>query len=75
MAIDFNSLLSDEQKKAIISQKVEQFAVEAFQHTINKQVAEKIGDGEAVAAADAALATLEAAITEYQAALPADLEG
>lgn len=66
MAIDYSSLLSAEQKKAILEQRVQQFAAEAYQHELNKQIAVSIGDEQAVSQADAALATLEVAISTYQ---------
>jgi hypothetical protein len=62
--MDYSSLLSTEQKKSILEQRIAQFASEAYQHTINKQVA---GDNaEAVKAADDALAILDNAITIHQ---------
>lgn len=75
MAIDYGSLLSADQKLAIINQRVQGFAAEAYQHELNKQIAASIGDEQAIAQADAALATLEVAITTYQAeaaALPVE---
>ena len=66
MAIDYSGLLSPEQKQALLTQRIEQFAAEAYQHQLNKQIAESIGDTEAISNADAALATLETAITVYQ---------
>ena len=67
MAIDYASILTADQKKALIEQRVQQVAAEAYQHELNKQIASQIGDETAVAQADAALATLEVAITTYQA--------
>lgn len=64
--MDLNKYLSPEQQAALKQQRLEQFAAEAFQHQINRQIAERIGDQEAVAAADAALATLTIAIEEYE---------
>lgn len=62
--MDYSSLLSTEQKRSILEQRLQQFAAEAFQHTLNKQVA---GDNaEAVAAADDALAILDNAIAVHQ---------
>ena len=70
--MDYSSLLSDEQKRSILEQRIGQFAAEAWQHTINKQVA---GDNaEAVQAADEALAILDNAIKVHQEEL-AKLEG
>lgn len=64
--MDLNKYLTPEQQAALKQQRLEQFAAEAFQHQINRQIAERIGDQEAVAAADAALATLTIAIEEYE---------
>jgi hypothetical protein len=62
--MDYSSLLSNEQKRSILEQRIAQFASEAYQHSINKQVA---GDNaEAVTAADEALAILDNAITVHQ---------
>ena len=62
--MDYSSLLSTEQKKSILEQRIAQFASEAYQHTINKQVA--ADNVEAVEAADAALAILDNAIKIHQ---------
>ena len=62
--MDYSSLLSTEQKKSILEQRIAQFASEAFQHTLNKEVAKD--NAEAVAAADEALAILDNAITVHQ---------
>ncbi len=62
--MDYSSLLSTEQKKSILEQRIAQFASEAYQHTLNKEVA--AGNPEAVQAADDALAILDNAITVHQ---------
>jgi len=64
--MDLNKYLSADQQAALKQQRLEQFAAEAFQHQINRQIAERIGDAEAIAQADAALATLSVAIEEYE---------
>jgi hypothetical protein len=62
--MDYSSLLTNDQKRNILEQRIAQFASEAYQHTINKQVA---GDNaEAVQAADDALAILDNAIKIHQ---------
>lgn len=66
MAIDYSGLLSPEQKQALLTERIQQFAAEAYQHQLNKQIAESIGDTEAITNADQALATLETAINIYQ---------
>jgi hypothetical protein len=49
--MDYSALLTNDQKKSILEQRIAQFASEAYQHAINKQVA---GDNaEALKAANA----------------------
>jgi hypothetical protein len=62
--MDYSALLTNEQKRNILEQRIAQFAAEAYQHSINKQVA---GDNtEAIKAADDALAILDNAIKIHQ---------
>jgi len=65
--MDYSALLTTEQKRSILTARIEQFAAEAYQHTLNKEVAKD--NLEAVAAADEALAILDAAIAVHQAEL------
>lgn len=69
MAIDYTALLTEEQKRNILTQRISQFAAEAWQHELNKQTCTQLGDEAGVASSDAALATLEAAINVHQAEL------
>jgi hypothetical protein len=69
MSIDYASLLTDEQKRNILTQRVSQFATEAYQHSLNKTTCESLNDEEGVANADKALTVLEAAIATHQAEL------
>jgi len=62
--MDYSALLTNDQKKSILEQRIAQFASEAYQHTLNKEVAKD--NAEAVAAADDALAILDNAITVHQ---------
>ena len=62
--MDYASLLSNDQKKSILEQRIAQFASEAYQHTLNKEVAKD--NAEAVTAADDALAILDNAIAVHQ---------
>jgi len=64
MAIDYSSLLTNDQKRSILEQRLAQFASEAYQHTLNREVAKD--NPEAVAAADEALVILDNAITVHQ---------
>lgn len=66
MAIDFGSLLTDEQKAALIQQRISQFAAEAYQHTLNKVTAEKLGAEDQIANAEKNLELLESAINVHQ---------
>lgn len=40
MSIDFNSLLTVEERKAVTTQRIQQLAVEAYQLSLNKKVLE-----------------------------------
>ena len=62
--MDYSSLLTNDQKRSILEQRIAQFASEAYQHTLNKEVAKD--NPEAVAAANEALAILDNAITIHQ---------
>ena len=62
--MDYSALLTTEQKKAILEQRIAQFASEAYQHDINKKMA---GDNsEAIQAANDALDILDNAIKIHQ---------
>jgi hypothetical protein len=62
--MDYSALLTTEQKKAILGQRIAQFASEAYQHEINKKMAGN--NAEAIQAANDALAILDNAITIHQ---------
>lgn len=67
--MDYSAYLSDDQKKDILNQRLTQFAAEAYQHGINKGVAQAAGNEAGVQAADEALAVLDAAIKYHEAEL------
>lgn len=69
MAIDFSAILTPEQKRQLLTQRIEQFAGEAYQHELNRQIAEQVSDADAVTSAEAALVTLETAINVHQSEL------
>ena len=64
--MNFSELLSVEQRKEILESRILNFAVEAYQVSLNKQVAESGEDLAAVEQANNALATLESAIQIYK---------
>ena len=69
MAIDYTTLLTTEQKRNILQQRIGQFAAEAYQHSLNKATCEALGDTDGAESADKALAILEAAINTHSAEL------
>ena len=71
MAIDYAALLTDEQKRSILEQRIAQFASEAYQHTLNETTCASLNDDEGVANAQKSLTILEAAIQTHQSELAA----
>ncbi len=69
MTLDYNSLLTDEQKRTILQQRISQFAAEAYQHSLNKKTCEGLEDLEGAENAQKSLQILEAAITVHHAEL------
>ena len=67
--IDYSALLTDEQKRNIITQRISQFASEAWQHELNKKTCEQLRDTVGIENAENALAVLDTAILVYQAEL------
>lgn len=66
MAIDYNLLLSVDQKRAIVQQRLSEFAAQAYQHSLNKETCEKLNDVEGIESAVKALEILNAAIEVHQ---------
>lgn len=66
MAIDYSGLLTPEQKKNLLEQRLTQFAAEAYQHELNKQVALSASDSDSVSKAEEALGILETAINVHK---------
>jgi hypothetical protein len=69
MAIDFESLLTTQQKRDLLQNRIAQFAAEAYQYTLNKKTAEDINSESQIEAADKNLEILESAIRIHQAEL------
>lgn len=61
--------IDPEVKTQILTERIKQFNIEGYQHEINKKTAEALGNPEGVAAADAAIAQIEAAIAIHEAEL------
>jgi len=71
MSNNFSAYLTDEQQKNIIAQRIQQFAVEGYQISINRKVAEANGDEAVLAEIDKNIETLTSVIAAYQAELDA----
>lgn len=71
MSNNFSAYLTDEQKQNIIVQRIQQFAVEGYQISINRKVAEATGDEAVIAEIDKNIETLTSVIAAYQAELDA----
>ena len=69
MAIDYSKYITDDQKKTLLAERLSQFAAEAYQHSINCQVAKSLGNDEGVKHAEDSLVILEAAIDAHEAEL------
>ena len=69
MTIDFNKYLTNEQKKELIESRLVQFAKEAYQHSINAELAKSLDNEEGVENAEKALTILEAAIDAHESEL------
>lgn len=69
MAINFGELLTTEQKRSLLSNRILQFAAEGYQHELNRATAEATGNTAAVEAADKAITDISAAIEQHQAEL------
>jgi hypothetical protein len=71
MSIDYAALLTFEQKRSVLEQRISQFAIEAYQHSLNKETCAALDDENGIASAEKSLVVLEAAITTHQTELAA----
>jgi ABC-type uncharacterized transport system involved in gliding motility auxiliary subunit len=71
MSIDFNTFLTPEEKHNILTNKIKNFAAEAYQIDLNKVALEKNADSnqDAIKESENSLVNLAAAIDVYQAEL------
>ena len=66
MSVDYNALLTSDQKKQILEARLAQFASEAYQVTLNLATAEKLGNQEQIDKVKSNLNLLETAIMVHQ---------
>jgi hypothetical protein len=71
MATNFDDYLTVEQKKSILIQRIQQFAAEGYQLTLNKKFAEGKNEVAAVSEIEDSISSLSAAIDIYKAELDA----
>ena len=71
MATDFSALLSDDQKRAILENNIQQLAYQGYQHELNMKTAEALGSEQGVETANEYIAQTEAALLTHREALDA----
>jgi hypothetical protein len=71
MSIDFASLLSPEQKRNLLENRIQQFASEAYQYTLNLKTAQDVGTEEQIEGIKKSIDVLESAIKVHQEELKA----
>jgi hypothetical protein len=63
------STLTDDEKRSLLEGHLKSFAIDAYGHEMNKQIAIASDDTEAITAADEAIAIITAAAVTYEAEL------
>jgi hypothetical protein len=66
MTIDFASLLTTEQKRSLLEQRIAQFAAEGYQHQLNLLSATEVGDETLEANSTRAIEDLSTAFEFHQ---------
>ena len=66
MTINYDALLTGEQKQNILQQRISQMAAEAWQLEINKKALQKTGDTQSLEMCDKSISSIETAITVFQ---------
>jgi hypothetical protein len=66
MAISYDNLLTVEQKKAIVENRLQQFFAEAYQTELNKEIQIRQGDEQAARSCDISLSLIKSAIDVHQ---------
>lgn len=66
MAISYDNLLTQEQKKAILESRIQQFAADIYQTELNREIHVRAGNEDAVAGSDESIAFLKTAIDVHQ---------
>jgi hypothetical protein len=64
--MDYSSLLTLEQKKELLQNRIQQFASEAYQYTLNLKTAETLGTEEQIEEIKKSIELLDSAIKIHQ---------
>jgi hypothetical protein len=66
MTINFGDLLTTEQKRSLLEQRIAQFAAEGYQHQLNLAVCQANGDVAGIELAEASIEIISSAIETHQ---------
>jgi hypothetical protein len=66
MAIDFNEILTVDQKRQILEQRILQYAAARYENVINKEIAEKTENQAGIDEAEKNILTCETGITVHK---------
>lgn len=66
MAINYDAYLTSDQKKEIVAGRLQQFAAEAYQTELNKEIQSRQGNDELVTSYDQTLSLIESAIEVHE---------
>jgi molecular chaperone DnaK (HSP70) len=66
MSLDYSSLLTADQKRKLLEGRIQQFASEAYQYTLNLKTAEELGSEDQLEGIKKSIDVLETAIKIHQ---------
>jgi hypothetical protein len=64
--MDYSSLLTPEQKRSLLENRIQQFASEAYQYSLNLKTAESVGTEDQIDGIKKSIEILESAIKVHQ---------
>jgi hypothetical protein len=66
MSLDYSSLLTADQKRNLLQGRIQQFASEAYQYTLNLKTAEELGSEDQLESIKKSIEVLDTAIKIHQ---------
>jgi hypothetical protein len=66
MSLDYSSLLTPEQKRGLLENRIQQFASEAYQYSLNLKTAQEIASEDQIEQIQKSIDVLETAIRVHQ---------